>query len=422
MKHKFLFIIVIALFLLVSCTNNGYDADSSAIPDKPKVTIRFMAYNTKSVRSTYLDYLAAKLPDINIQYEYVPLEYYSNTLSQQLFAGNGPDIIEVGGETRLLASMNCIMDLTNQPFVSEYSDEGLSAYSFKNCVYATPLQSWFEGIFYNKTIFEQNGIEPPKNFEEFIQIHKKLQSVGIKPQTMGAESWEPLMKQSVGIVNNEFYSLENNAGFDEEFDAGHAKLSESWLPAVTTWSRMISEGCLTPDMLGYSYEQALDEFASGQAAMWQSGPWSLGAIMNKNPDIKLGMFPIPGTSDGAGWLVGGPGSAIAINNNSPSKEAALRILECTATEEAQTALIADSEGLSYVKGVKIDLGPVYDGCKQAFASGNIYAPWTTAWTYGNPVVEAYGKSLQEVLAGTKTVEQALRDADAVNERLREILK
>ena len=239
---------------------------------------------------------------------------------------------------------------------------------------------------------------------------------------MGAESWEPLMKQSVGLVNNEFYALDENASFDAEFDAGEAKLSKDWLPAVTAWSRMMTEGCLTPDMLGYSYEQALDEFATERAAMWQSGPWSLGSILEKNPDIELGMFPIPGTTDGSGWLVGGPGSAIAINNNSIQKEAALRILACTATEQAQMALIADSEGLSYLKGVNIDLGPIFEGCEQAFAQGNVYAPWTTAWTYGNAIMEAYGKSLQEVLAGTKTVEQALRDADAVNDRLRNILE
>jgi raffinose/stachyose/melibiose transport system substrate-binding protein len=55
---------------------------------------------------------------------------------------------------------------------------------------------------------------------------------------------------------------------------------------------------------------------------------------------------------------------------------------------------------------------------QTIAKGHVYAPWTTAWSYGNPVVEAYGKALQEVLAGTKTIEQALRDADEVNSNLR----
>ena len=36
--------------------------------------------------------------------------------------------------------------------------------------------------------------------------------------------------------------------------------------------------------------------------------------MEKNPDLQLGMFPIPGMdANEPGWLVGGPGFAPAIN-------------------------------------------------------------------------------------------------------------
>ena len=72
-------------------------------------------------------------------------------------------------------------------------------------------------------------------------------------------------------------------------------------------------------------------------------------------------------------------------------------------------------------GVDVDLGEIYNECAVAFKEGNVYAPWTAAWISGNPIVEGYGKSLQEVLAGTKTVEQALADADAINDTMRESL-
>jgi raffinose/stachyose/melibiose transport system substrate-binding protein len=226
------------------------------------------------------------------------------------------------------------------------------------------------------------------------------------------------MKQSIALVNSEFYARPGNEFFDAAFDKGEATLEGNWLPAVTLWSRMISEGCLTPDMLSYSYEQAMEEFALGKAAMWQSGPWSLNEILRINPNIRLGMFPIPAAREDEGWLVGGPGSALAISASSKNKQAAIDVLAATATKEAQRALLSDSKGLSYVSGIETDLGPVFDGCVNAISQGHVYAPWTTAWSYGNPVVEAYGKALQEVLAGTKTVAQALHDADEVNSKLR----
>jgi raffinose/stachyose/melibiose transport system substrate-binding protein len=132
------------------------------------------------------------------------------------------------------------------------------------------------------------------------------------------------------------------------------------------------------------------------------------------------MFPFPGlTNDGTpGWLVGGPGSGLAINAASPNIAAALEVLTITATPEAQFALIEDNAGSSFLIGVSADLGPEYADCDAAFQAGNVYAPWVAVWSAGNPIVEDYGKALQEVLAGTKTVKDALQVADETNDRMR----
>ncbi|MCL2798022.1 MAG: extracellular solute-binding protein [Firmicutes bacterium] len=380
------------------------------------VELRFMGYNSESSRATYLKYLDEQLPNIKITFEFVRQEDFNSVLDTQLKSGKGPDIIEVGGNTKALAAAGHLYDLTRQNFVKDYAHSGLSAYIIHDKIYATPLQSWFEGIFYNKKIFADNEISVPKSLDEFIEIHTTLGGAGIKPQAMGAQSYEPMMKQSIGIVNNEFYSKTANRGFDADFNEGKAFLAEQWLDAVTAWSRVIDEGCLTPDMLNVSYEQALAEFAEGNAAMWESGPWAVNDILEINPDIELGMFPIPGLTEGPGWLVGGPGSALAINAKSKHIKQALQVLDKTATPDAQKALVKDNSGSSFLVGVSVDLGDIYADCQAAFQAGNVYAPWVVAWNFGDDIVQAYGDSLKQVLAGTKTVEQALKDAD--NKRLK----
>lgn len=382
------------------------------------VKLRMMGYNAESTRATYLKYLDEKLPEVEIEFEFVSTDNFDNVLNSQLQAGEGPDIIEVGGQTKLLASAGYLLDLSDQEFIDKYTDSGLQAYTVDGKVYAEPLQSWFEGIFYNKKVFEENNIEIPKTWDEFIQIHKTLEEKGIKAQAMGAQSYEPMMKQSIALVNNMFYSDAENMKFDEQFNEGEGKLEEAWLPAVEEWYKIIEEGCLNEEMLGQSYDQALDEFATEKAAMWECGPWAVDTIMEKNPDIELGMFPIPGTdADEAGWLVGGPGSAWAVNAKSEHVEEALKVLEMTSEAEAQQALAKDNAGSSFVEGVEIDLGDIYTDCEEAFKEGHVYAPWTAVWTNGNAVTEAYGKSLQEVLSGSKTVKEALADADTTNDNL-----
>ena len=75
-----------------------------------------------------------------------------------------------------------------------------------------------------------------------------------------------------------------------------------------------------------------------------------------------------------------------------------------------------------MEGVEIDLGDIYADYDEAFKAGHVYAPWTAVWTNGNAVIEAYGKSLQEVLSGSKTVEEALQDADTTNSNLLDALQ
>ncbi len=433
MRKRIFTVLIMVVFVftsLVACAGNGTasqtsdttaadtEVNSSTQDSSEVVTLRMMGYNPESTRATYLAYLDEQLPNIKIEFEFVSLDNFTNILNAQLQAGEGPDIIEGGGATKLLASAGYLYDLTDQPFISNYSDAGLQAYTVDGKIYATPLQSWYEGIFYNKTIFAENGISVPKTWDEFIEIHKTLAANGIKPQTMGAQSWEPMMKQSIGLVNNEFYSDPANKNFDAGFNTGESKLAEGWLPAVTEWYKIIEEGCLTEDMLGLSYDQALDEFATGKAAMWECGPWGVGTIQEKNPDLDFGMFPIPGLdADQPGWLIGGPGSSFCINASSEHIAEALQVLDITATEAAQQALIADNAGSSFVKGVEVDLGDIYADCQDAFKAGNVYAPWVSVWVNGESVVEGYGKSLQEVLTGTKTVEEALTDADEINQTL-----
>lgn len=115
-----------------------------------QVTLRLMAYNAEATRATYLKYLEEKFPNIKIEFEFVSQDNFDNILNTQLQAGEGPDIIEVGGQTKLLANAGYLLDLTDQGFISSYADAGLQPYTVDGKIYATPLQSWYEGIFYNK--------------------------------------------------------------------------------------------------------------------------------------------------------------------------------------------------------------------------------------------------------------------------------
>lgn len=400
--------------------SNSGNGDSSST--SKKTTISMIGYGNEVSKKAYFELLNKQFPEYDIQYQYVDSKQFQNIVTTYLAGGEGPDIIE-GADSRWIAA-GYLEDLTDQPFMEKYYDTGLKPYTQKGRTYAIPLQSWFEGVWYNKEMFEQNNVTVPNSFDEWMDVHDQLRAAGLKPQILHAKSWEPMMKQAIGVALNDFYSKSESKDFDDKFGNGEANLYDSWLPAFKKWSDIVAKGNLDADMLGIEYDQALDEFAMGKAAMWQAGPWAYDTLMEKNPDLKLGMFPIPGSEEGSGWLLGGPGSAWSINKNSKNKEAALKILEFTSTPEAQDALIASNFGTSFLKGYdNSDLPEQYSDSKVAFNEGHVYMPWAN-WgaIAGDGVVMELGKLLQDHLAGGITIEKVLEEADKKANQLREAIK
>ena len=57
-------------------------------------------------------------------------------------------------------------------------------------MYVIPTNKNIEGIWYNKEIFEEQGLEVPTTMDEFMDVCEKLNDAGIQPLTVaGAEQW-----------------------------------------------------------------------------------------------------------------------------------------------------------------------------------------------------------------------------------------
>ncbi|MCQ2549578.1 MAG: extracellular solute-binding protein [Lachnospiraceae bacterium] len=362
-----------------------------------QVTLRMSYWNSEDTMSALLDYLATAVPEVKIEYQFVDNDNYNTVVDTQLSAEEGPDIIcESPGSALKHARLGYLQELNY--LGDRYSDAGTSVYSYNDNVYALPGISWFEGIYFNKDLFEENGIDLPKTFDEYISVCKKFQEMGIKPLAAGLMSWEPMLKNSMAFVAAEYLSADGK-DFGSKLREGQAQLEGTWNPYIEKWSEMISEGIYTKDMLGIDHTQAMDEFATGKAAMFCSGPWDCEAIMEKNPEMNLDMMPFFGTQASDGWLIGGPGCGFAINASSKNVDLAKKVLEALSTNEGQAALWENNQGgSSYLKGAEFALPEVYSSASSALNAGNVYCPWNE-WGSAAPAHQNYGLEFQSYLDG-----------------------
>lgn len=376
-----------------------------------KTKIRMTYWNSEDTVQALLDYLAENVPDVEIEYQFIDNSNYDTIVDTQLSAEEGPDIIcESPGSALKHARLGYLEKLDD--LGAKYSDAGTSVYSYDGSVYALPGISWFEGIYYNKTMFEENDIALPTTFDEYIEVCKKFQEKDIIPLAAGLKSWEPMLKNSMAFVTVEYLSTEEGKDFGEKYRNGEATLDGSWNTYLEKWSEMIKEGVYTTDMTGIDHDQALEQFATGQAAMFCSGPWDLETIQSKNPDLVIDMMPFYGTKASDGWLIGGPGCGFAVNANSKNKEAAMKVVEALSTVEGQAALWENNQGgSSYLEGAAFELPEVYAGASKALEAGNVYCPWNE-WGTAAPAHETYGTEMQSYLLEEQDLSATLQNVDA----------
>lgn len=234
-----------------------------------------------------------------------------------------------------------------------------------------PYQMKGNGVFYNKDLFAQAGIESvPTNWAEFVDVCAKLQAAGITPLTTD-DAYTP---QQFGI------HLARMIGTD----ATKAVVNDGlWAetPEVLATAQAI-EGLAKA---GYYSELVASnafptgqntEFATGMVAMYVNGSWLPNEIRNITGDsFNWGFFNYPevdGGINGTEAMVIGCQS-FAITNKCQNTEAAFALIEkiTRGTWDAKLAegtlgLPIDNSNTSWPTQLA-DCKPYFDACTEIFA-------------------------------------------------------
>lgn len=389
-----------------------------------KIPIRFMYWNKEESMQALIGLIRQKLPNVDFQYQYVDTASYQTVYKTQMNAGEGPEILSIEKVPTEVRAGYCL-DLTDQPFMKDYQESVLNELAVDGRYYCIPGPSWFGGYFYNKGMFDEHGWKIPKTYDEWLQLCDKIAASGIKPLANPIKNPNYLMHYAVGFLEGDFLRQPKGMNWDKDYAAGKTTMASTWGPYLEEWAKVVKKGYVKPEDLGMDYDQALDEFATGKAAMFDSGPWDVETIYSKNAKIKIDMMPYVGNSGDTGWLFGGPGIRFGVNKklgeagNEKKLAAALQVLELISSPEGQLAYWQNNQGgSSYVKGVKFEMGKEYAGCAEVFEKGHIYAPFQQ-WNSG--VYEEFGKQLQGYVAGDTTLKEVMAATDAKNKEVMEKL-
>ena len=258
---------------------------------------------------------------------------YKAKIRTAVGAGQAPTLIFGwgGGILKSYADAGQVDDLTswlseNADFKDKVLPSTWRAATFDSKIYAVPMLTTQPIVmYYNKTLFDKAGAQPPATWDDVMKLVEVFNSQGVAPFSLGGQSkWTSMMWLE--------YLLDRIGG-PEVFDAIFANTPDAWSdPAVIQTGQKVQELVKANGFVkGFSSiaadtnaDQAL--LFTGKAAMLLQGAWVYGGIKSTQPKfvasgLGFGTFPtVPGGKGDPKNTVGNPTNYFSISSKATDEE------------------------------------------------------------------------------------------------------
>mgnify|MGYP002478063844 CR=1 FL=1 len=383
---------------------------------------------------------------IKVNYVVLPENDLRKQVTMDVSSGAGKfDIVTIGTyDTPIWAKNGWIENM--DPYLSNMSDEEKQAYdledifpsirdalSYDNHLYAIPFNAESSILYYNKEKLAKAGVEIPKNptWEQVAEAARQVKAANNEPGIIirGLPGWGEMLAPVNTIINafgGRWYDENWNAQLD----------SPETVAAIQFYVDLLAAAG-QPGATTTGFTEALTLMQQGKAAMWYDATTAAGFL--EDPKVstiagKVGYALAPSQAkDNNGWLWSW---ALGIEASSKNKEAAFKFVTW-ATSKEYIQLVGESEGWVVVPGGTRKstyenenykkAAPFADITLEAMNSTNYKEPSLKPVPYVGiqyvaiPEFQQLGTEVSQdiaaAIAGSKTVEQAMKDAQARAERV-----
>ncbi|MCF7914344.1 MAG: extracellular solute-binding protein [Spirochaetaceae bacterium] len=304
----------------------------------------------------------------NVKIDHVPLENeaFKQKVQVAIQAGDPPDLFHSwgGGVMIEYAEAGMLTEITERvknDFSNRIGMGALGVYGYDGKYYGVPYDMGAVGMWYNKAIFNEAGVEIPETWPELLDVVQKIDDAGYIPIALGAGDRWP--------AHFWWVYLAMRMGGQEAFNAAYSG-SGSFAdePFVAAGEKLLELKALDPFQEGYlgaDQNQQAALMGNGKAAMELMGQWAPPTQEANSDDGEglgddLGWFSFPSVPGGAGSLddVMGGGNGYVVGKDAP--EEAIDFLSFVLQKEYNQRMIK-SDGII----------PVVEGAEEALKGENM---------------------------------------------------
>lgn len=274
--------------------------EATKSPEKEKEPVKEVELNVMMSFPQYMDQwetyckqFEAKMEEkgikVKVNLEMPSSDQYESVLQARISGDDAPDLYTLhSNNIAVYNKAGNLTDLTDQPLTGKIYENVRNTVSVDGKVLAVPIESQAWGVLYNKDIFDKCGLKAPDTLDDLKNICKVLKDKGYTPFMLAfQEQWVPQLMTALtigGKVSGEAKDWLERMYKDQ---ASYEEIKDIFDPIDV----ILKNGTQRPMEEGSEAGSA--DFANGKAAMYVQGTWAAQTIMTTNPDMKMGVFPLP---------------------------------------------------------------------------------------------------------------------------------
>lgn len=452
-SRLFTLLSTLLLFLLVACSaappaTNTPASDSPASPTEETavateapasteseaeagsgeaVTIDWWHISTEvddsAMWQTFADEYMAEHPNVTINITVLENEAFKSNLTTVMQAGDPPDLFQAWGGGVLWEYgkaglvRNIAPELEGEWKESFAIPSAVELYGQNGEYYGVPWRWGAVGIFYNKDLFTQAGLDAetcPATWTDFLATVQTLKDADITPISLGeGDKWP-------GHFWWVYLSMRNGGeqAFLDAYNRTGSFADAPFVKAGADLQQLIALDPFPSGYLGMTYGDQATVFGNGEAAMELMGHWGPGqsAANSATGDgvTNLGWCAFPAVEGGAGQatdvLGGGDGFAVGIN----APDETVDFLRFLTTEENQRRMIEGAAmGPGVVKGTEALVEDAWLRSVVESRDGATYAQLYYDQFLPPAVGGAVNDAVEQIFAETGTPEEAAQLIESV---------
>jgi len=290
-------------------------------------------------------------PNIEVEFKPFKSTEYNTILNNALNSGTGVDILQLRpyDVAAALADSNFLTAIDGLEGLDQIPETYLdAARGSDGNVYGVPFMLNNAVIFYNKEMFEENGLSVPETYEEFLAVCEALKSKGITPIAQSGKAGY-LLSMTHAVIGVDAYGGND---FASEVLTGKTNFNDARF--VESIQRMKDLTAYFPkDFIAMEDKDAQTLFYNHDAAMYINGSHRLETFNANDLDFTVDFFTGFAKNKGetpniVTWVDG----SYAVAKSSKHQEQALTFLKFVASKSFGQSFSEKLTRVSPIAGVE----------------------------------------------------------------------